>query len=215
MSMSMPPQDPEGFAFVALSSDQNLRTQSFRFRGRSKNCFSVAIRRLQKSWQYAYRDRRRKRREWSKFWIQRIQAGVRQYSWRYSEFMGCYKQSGMKLDRKVSFVCFVDEPKQLKVGWKYRILPLATAMVPLKCAVLNCPLFFAMSPLTALDSGWACCERAFCIPISGSSRWAYKKDIQLLEIAFFQIWKRTERRRIDDDWTEHGNLFLSPNSYYS
>ena len=73
----------------------------FRFRGRSKNCFRIAIRRLQKSWQYAYRDRRRKRREWSKFWIQRIQAGVRQYSWRYSQFMGCYKHTGMKLDRKV------------------------------------------------------------------------------------------------------------------
>ena len=76
----------------------------FRFRGRSKNCFRVAIRRLQKSWQYAYRDRRRKRREWSKFWIQRIQAGVRQYSWRYSQFMGSYKHSGIKLDRKVSLL---------------------------------------------------------------------------------------------------------------
>ena len=57
-----------------------------------------------KAGQYAYRDRRRKRREWSKFWIQRIQAGVRQYSWRYSQFMGSYKHSGIKLDRKVSLL---------------------------------------------------------------------------------------------------------------
>jgi large subunit ribosomal protein L20 len=73
------------------------------FRGRSKNCFRVAIRRLQKSWQYAYRDRRRKRREWSKLWIQRISAGVRQYSWSYSQFMGRWKknQSMLKLDRKI------------------------------------------------------------------------------------------------------------------
>ena len=82
----------------------SISKYNFRFRGRSKNCFRVAIRRLQKSWQYAYRDRRRKRREWSKFWIQRIQAGVRQYSWRYSQFMGSYKHSGIKLDRKVSFL---------------------------------------------------------------------------------------------------------------
>ena len=81
----------------------HLILKTLRFRGRSKNCFRVAIRRLQKSWQYAYRDRRRKRREWSKFWIQRIQAGVRQYSWRYSQFMGFYKHSDMKLDRKVGF----------------------------------------------------------------------------------------------------------------
>ena len=79
----------------------SLKILFFSFRGRSKNCFRLAIRRLQKSWQYAYRDRRRKRREWKKFWIQRIQAGVRQYSWRYSQFMGSYKHSGIKLDRKV------------------------------------------------------------------------------------------------------------------
>ena len=78
----------------------------YRFRGRSKNCFRVAIRRLQKSWQYAYRDRKVKRRQWSKFWIQRIQAGVRQYSWRYSQFMGCYKHTDMKLDRKVSSLIY-------------------------------------------------------------------------------------------------------------
>jgi len=82
----------------------SISKYNFRFRGRSKNCFRVAIRRLQKSWQYAYRDRRVKRREWSKFWIQRIQAGVRQYSWRYSQFMGSYKHSGIKLDRKVGFL---------------------------------------------------------------------------------------------------------------
>lgn len=70
----------------------------------------MAIRRLQKSWQYGYRDRRRKRREWSKFWIQRIQAGVRQYSWRYSQFMGSYKNSGIKLDRKILAELAANEP---------------------------------------------------------------------------------------------------------
>mmetsp|Transcript_15845 Transcript_15845/g.36517 ORF Transcript_15845/g.36517 Transcript_15845/m.36517 type:complete len:162 (+) Transcript_15845:260-745(+) len=94
----------------ASKKHKNLLKQTKGFRGRSKNCFSVAIRRLQKSWQYGYRDRRVKRREWSKFWIQRIQAGVRQYSWRYSQFMGSYKQSGMKLDRKILAELAANEP---------------------------------------------------------------------------------------------------------
>mmetsp|Transcript_10714 Transcript_10714/g.22633 ORF Transcript_10714/g.22633 Transcript_10714/m.22633 type:complete len:159 (+) Transcript_10714:97-573(+) len=94
----------------ASKKHKNLLKQTKGFRGRSKNCFRVAIRRLQKSWQYAYRDRRRKRREWSKFWIQRIQAGVRQYSWRYSQFMGSYKKSGIKLDRKILAELAANEP---------------------------------------------------------------------------------------------------------
>lgn len=84
---------------------KNVLRQTKGFRGRSKNCFSVAIRRLQRSWQYAFRDRKAKRREWSKLWIQRINAGTRQYSWRYSQFMNCYNQSGMKLNKKVSLLC--------------------------------------------------------------------------------------------------------------
>jgi len=94
----------------ASKKHKNLLKQTKGFRGRSKNCFRVAIRRLQKSWQYAYRDRRVKRREWSKFWIQRIQAGVRQYSWRYSQFMGSYKHSGIKLDRKILAELAANEP---------------------------------------------------------------------------------------------------------
>mmetsp|Transcript_4299 Transcript_4299/g.10252 ORF Transcript_4299/g.10252 Transcript_4299/m.10252 type:complete len:158 (+) Transcript_4299:121-594(+) len=94
----------------ASKKHKNLLKQTKGFRGRSKNCFRVAVRRLQKSWQYAYRDRRRKRREWSKFWIQRIQGGVRQYSWRYSQFMGSYKHSGIKLDRKILAELAANEP---------------------------------------------------------------------------------------------------------
>jgi len=47
------------------------------YRCRSKNCFRIAIRRVQKAWQYTYRDRRRKTREWRKLWTMRLQAGVR------------------------------------------------------------------------------------------------------------------------------------------
>jgi large subunit ribosomal protein L20 len=89
---------------------KNLLKHAKGFRGRSKNCFRIAIRRVHKSWQYGYRDRRRKKREWHKLWIQRIQAGVRQYSLRYSEFMGTYNRSGMQMDRKVLAELAASEP---------------------------------------------------------------------------------------------------------
>jgi large subunit ribosomal protein L20 len=86
------------------------------FRGRSKNCFSIAVRRVEKSWQYAYRDRRRKKREYKKVWIQRISAGVRQYAWRYSEFMHhLYSpQTNIRLDRKVLANLAATEPFAFK-----------------------------------------------------------------------------------------------------
>ncbi|KAG7350603.1 50S ribosomal protein L20p [Nitzschia inconspicua] len=94
----------------ATKKKKNLLRHTKGFRGRSKNCFRVAIRRLQKSWQYAFRDRRRKRREWSKLWIQRISAGVRQYSHSYSKFMGALNKSPLKLDRKVLAELAYHEP---------------------------------------------------------------------------------------------------------
>jgi len=57
------------------------------FRGRSKNCYSIAVRRVEKGWQYAYRDRKRKRRNIKRLWIQKINAGLRQYGWNYSSFI--------------------------------------------------------------------------------------------------------------------------------
>ncbi|HRJ12936.1 MAG TPA: 50S ribosomal protein L20, partial [Alphaproteobacteria bacterium] len=51
--------------------------------------------------QYAYRDRRVKKRDFRGLWIQRINAGVRQYGLTYSKFMGLLIKSGIQLDRKV------------------------------------------------------------------------------------------------------------------
>jgi large subunit ribosomal protein L20 len=89
---------------------KNLLKHAKGFRGRAKNCYTVAIRRVQKSWQYAYRDRRTKKREWHKLWIQRIQAGVRQYAFRYSDFYGAYRKSGIQMDRKVLADLAATEP---------------------------------------------------------------------------------------------------------
>jgi large subunit ribosomal protein L20 len=85
------------------------------YRGRSKNCFSIAIRRVTKAWQYAYRDRKRKKREWRKLWIMRIQAGVRQYSgWKYSAFVPALNSVNIQLNRKVLADMAANEPFAFK-----------------------------------------------------------------------------------------------------
>ncbi|MES2729046.1 MAG: 50S ribosomal protein L20 [Pseudomonadota bacterium] len=71
------------------------------FRGRSNNCFRPAIERVEKALQYAYRDRRNKKRDFRGLWIQRINAGCRLHGLTYSAFMGGLKKAGLELDRKV------------------------------------------------------------------------------------------------------------------
>jgi large subunit ribosomal protein L20 len=74
----------------------------------------VAIRRLEKSWQYAYRDRKVKKREFRKLWIQRLNAGVRQYGLSYSKFIQMQNNSGIVLDRKILSGLAMYEPFSFK-----------------------------------------------------------------------------------------------------
>jgi large subunit ribosomal protein L20 len=69
--------------------------------GRKKNVWTVAKNQIEKGWTYAYRDRKNKKREFRKLWIQRINAAVRQYGMSYSAFIGKLHKSGIQLDRKV------------------------------------------------------------------------------------------------------------------
>jgi len=71
------------------------------YRGRSKNCFRVAIEKVEKALQYAYRDRKVRKREFRSLWIQRINAAVRQYGLKYSEFVSALKKQGISVDRKI------------------------------------------------------------------------------------------------------------------
>jgi large subunit ribosomal protein L20 len=71
------------------------------FRGRAKNCFSVAIQRLEKSLIYAYRDRRNRKRDFRGLWIQRINAAVRLHGLTYSNFMGKLIKANILIDRKM------------------------------------------------------------------------------------------------------------------
>ena len=71
------------------------------YRGRRKNCFRIANQAVEKAGQYAYRDRRAKKRNFRALWIQRINAGARQHGLTYSQFMNGLKKAGIDLDRKV------------------------------------------------------------------------------------------------------------------
>src|SRR5271155_1025545 len=71
------------------------------YRGRSSTNFRIAIEKVEKGLRYAYRDRRNKKRSFRGLWIQRINAGVREYGLTYSKFINGLKLAGIELDRKV------------------------------------------------------------------------------------------------------------------
>ncbi|MAF97811.1 MAG: 50S ribosomal protein L20 [Micavibrio sp.] len=78
--------------------------------GRRKNCFRTAVQAVEKAGQYAYRDRRAKKREFRKLWIQRINAAARLHDMTYSTFMHGLKLTGIELDRKsLSEIAIHDE----------------------------------------------------------------------------------------------------------
>ena len=82
--------------------------------GRRKNVFRIAVQAVEKGQQYAYRDRRARKRDFRALWIQRINAGVRQYGMTYSRFMNGLKLAGIELDRKVLSDLAIHEPAAFK-----------------------------------------------------------------------------------------------------
>jgi len=69
--------------------------------GRRKNVWTVSKNAVEKGWAYAYRDRKNKKREFRKLWIQRINAGAREHGLSYSVFMNKIKEANIDLNRKV------------------------------------------------------------------------------------------------------------------
>ena len=84
------------------------------FRGRNSTAFRIAKEKVDKAAQYAYRDRRNKKRVFRGLWIQRINAGVREYGLTYSQFINGLKRAGIELDRKVLADIAVREPGAFK-----------------------------------------------------------------------------------------------------
>ena len=84
------------------------------FRGRSKNCYRIAKERVEKALQYAYRDRKVRKRDFRALWIQRINAAVRNYGLIYSEFMNMLSIKNIKIDRKMLSEMAIREPESFK-----------------------------------------------------------------------------------------------------
>jgi len=82
--------------------------------GRRKNTIRVAQQAMEKAMQYAYRDRRNKKRDFKSLWIQRINAGVRAEGLTYSKFINGLNKSGIKLDRKILAEIAYDNPEAFK-----------------------------------------------------------------------------------------------------
>ena len=84
--------------------------QSKGFYGRTSTTYRAALERLEKSLQYAYRDRRVKKREFRGLWIQRINAAVREHGLTYSRFIDGLNKAGIEMDRKVLAAIAYDDP---------------------------------------------------------------------------------------------------------
>ena len=80
------------------------------FFGRSSTNYRIAVNRLEKSLQYAYRDRRQKKRDFRGLWIQRINAAVREHGLTYSRFIAAVKATGIEMDRKILAAIAYDDP---------------------------------------------------------------------------------------------------------
>ena len=82
--------------------------------GRRKNTIRVARQAMEKAMQYAYRDRRNKKRDFKSLWIQRINAGGRAEGLTYSKFINGLNKSGIKIDRKILAEIAYDNPEAFK-----------------------------------------------------------------------------------------------------
>ena len=82
--------------------------------GRRKNVFRVAVQAVERSMQYAYRDRRKRNSDFRGLWIQRINAGARLYGMTYSQFINVLKKATIEIDRKILAELAVNQPKTFK-----------------------------------------------------------------------------------------------------
>ena len=82
---------------------------------RVKRGVRISIEKVEKGLQYAYRDRRTKKRNFRALWIQRINAGARLHGMTYSQMINGLNQAGIEIDRKVLADLAVREPESFKV----------------------------------------------------------------------------------------------------
>ena len=86
---------------TARARHKKVLAQAKGFRGRRKNVYRVAKQAVMKAGQYAYRDRRQRKRQFRALWIARINAGARELGLNYSKLMNGLKKAAIEVDRKV------------------------------------------------------------------------------------------------------------------
>jgi len=98
-------------AVASRNRRRKILKQTKGYFGSRANVYTVAKNSLEKGLTYAYRDRKNKKRSFRALWIQRINAGVREYGMSYSEFMGKINKKGIQLNRKVLADLAMNHPK--------------------------------------------------------------------------------------------------------
>lgn len=93
---------------------KKVLNQAKGYTGRRKNTIRIAMQAVEKAGQYAYRDRRVRKRQFRALWIQRINAAVRAEGLKYSTFMNGLAKAGIELDRKILASLAYDEPTAFK-----------------------------------------------------------------------------------------------------
>ena len=96
---------------TARAAHKKVIARAKGFRGRRNNVFRVANEAVRRAGQYAYRDRRNKKRDFRSLWITRINAAVREHGLSYSVFMNGLKKAAIVVDRKVlADIAVMDKP---------------------------------------------------------------------------------------------------------
>ena len=102
---------------TAHARHKKVLEQAKGFRGRRKNVWRIAKEAVMKAGQYAYRDRRNRKRTFRALWIARINAAVRQHGMTYSVFMNGLKKANIGIDRKMlADIAVMDKPAFAKIA---------------------------------------------------------------------------------------------------
>lgn len=96
---------------TAHARHKRVLEQAKGFYGRRKNTIRIAKQAVEKAGQYAYRDRKTRKRNFRALWIQRINAGAREHGLTYSRFMAGVAAAGIELDRKILADLAMNEPE--------------------------------------------------------------------------------------------------------
>lgn len=116
---------------AARARHKKILAQAKGFRGRRKNVFRIAKEAVTRAQQFAYRDRRQRKRQFRALWITRINAAARQFGLSYSRFASGLRMASVEVDRKVladlavtdpaAFACLAEKAKAAQTESKYSI----------------------------------------------------------------------------------------------